>query len=184
MNNMEAIELLQSGSKMPKSMHTSEMLDEACRLACRALQKEPRWISVEECLPEQGKEVLLLAHGWEGRLHYIGKLEPSPVQEGFFGKSKASEWTIWGWSYFREPRVTHWMPLPEPPSEDGVLSTASKIRSMTDDELASFLCHFRTEDDSGYSGCDGCAAEGYCHPGHTGMIDWIHRPWEENGHGK
>ena len=74
-----------------------------------------RWISVEEHLPEPGEEVLLLAHGWVGRLHYIGKLAPSPSQEGFFGKSKASEWTIWGWSYFREPKVTHWMPLPKPP---------------------------------------------------------------------
>ncbi len=49
-----------------------------------------RWISVEERLPEPGEEVLLLAHGWEGRLHYIGKLEPSPAQEGFFRKSKAA----------------------------------------------------------------------------------------------
>ena len=77
-----------------------------------------RWISVEERLPEQGKEVLLLVHGWEGRLHYVGKLEPSPAQKGFFGTSKASEWTIWGWSYFREPKVTHWMPLPDPPEND------------------------------------------------------------------
>lgn len=32
-----------------------------------------RWISIEERLPEPGEEVLLLAHGWEGRLHYTGK---------------------------------------------------------------------------------------------------------------
>lgn len=73
------------------------------------------WISVEDRLPEPGKEVLLLAHGWEGRLHYVGMLKPSPPQAGFFGVSKASDWTIWGWSYFREPKVTHWMPLPDPP---------------------------------------------------------------------
>ena len=76
------------------------------------------WISVEDRLPEPEKEVLLLAHGWEGRLHYIGMLKPSPPQAGFFGVSKASNWTIWGWSYFREPKVTHWMPLPEPPEND------------------------------------------------------------------
>lgn len=54
------------------------------------------WISVEDRLPEPEKEVLLLAHGWEGRLHYIGMLKPSPPQAGFFGVSKASNWTIWG----------------------------------------------------------------------------------------
>lgn len=143
-----------------------------------------RWISVESKLPEPGQEVLLLAHGWEGRLHYIGKLEPSPAQEGFFGKSKASEWTIWGWSYFREPKVTHWMPLPELPSEDSLLSNASKIRGMADDELAAFLCNFRTENTGVFSACDGCAAEGYCCPGHTRMSDWLRQPWEESGHGE
>ncbi len=64
-------------------------------------------ISVETRLPEPDKEVLLIAHGWEERLYYIGKLESSPAQEGFFGVSKASDWTIWGWSYFKEPQVTH-----------------------------------------------------------------------------
>ncbi len=41
MTNKEAIGLLESGSKMPGIEHNSEMLDEACRLACRALRKEP-----------------------------------------------------------------------------------------------------------------------------------------------
>jgi len=68
-------------------------------------------ISVETSLPKLSEEVLLLVHSWEERLYYIGKLEPAPAQEGFFGVSKASDWTIWGWSYFKEPQVTHWMPL-------------------------------------------------------------------------
>lgn len=74
------------------------------------------WISVEERLPEPGEEVLLLVHGWEGRLYYIGKLESSPAQAGFIGTSLASEWSIWGWSYYRKPKVTHWMPLPKLPA--------------------------------------------------------------------
>lgn len=32
--------------------------------------------------------------------------------------SKESEWCIEGWSYIREPMVTHWMPLPAPPKEE------------------------------------------------------------------
>lgn len=74
------------------------------------------WISVKDRLPEQGVEVLLLAHGWEGQLYYIGKLEPMNAEPTFWGiDTKASEWCIHGWSYFREPNVTHWMSLPEPP---------------------------------------------------------------------
>lgn len=28
--------------------------------------------------------------------------------------NKSSEWLLWGWSYLKEPMVTHWMPLPKP----------------------------------------------------------------------
>lgn len=31
--------------------------------------------------------------------------------------SKAGNWLLWGWSYIKEPKVTHWLPLPEPPKE-------------------------------------------------------------------
>ena len=64
------------------------------------------------------------AHGWEGRLYYIGKLEPVRAEPTLWGiDTKASEWSIHGWSYFREPKVTHWMPLPEPPSAEGDADT-------------------------------------------------------------
>lgn len=37
----------------------------------------------------------------------------------FWGlKTPGSDWTIWGWSYFKVPHVTHWMPLPELPEEE------------------------------------------------------------------
>ena len=77
----------------------------------------PKWIPVTERLPEPNKEVLLIAHGWEGRMYYIGRLKYSAAQKSWLTgiTSKASDWTIWGWSYLREPNVTHWMPLPEPP---------------------------------------------------------------------
>lgn len=37
MTNEKAIALLETGSKLPSTPHTAEMLDEACKLACRAL---------------------------------------------------------------------------------------------------------------------------------------------------
>ena len=77
------------------------------------------WIPVTERLPEQDKEVLLIVHGWEDRLYYTGCLHRQEAERSWLTgiESKASDWKIWGFSYFREPIVTHWMPLPEPPKE-------------------------------------------------------------------
>lgn len=50
---------------------------------------------------------------------YIGKLHDIPKDDGsgnFWGlATPGSEWTLWGWSYFEKPIVTHWMPLPALP---------------------------------------------------------------------
>ena len=81
---------------------------------------QPKWISVEERLPEPNTTVLLIAHGWESQLVYIGKLEKVESEKSWLTGlvSKASEWTVYGFSYLKEPIVTHWMPLTEQPKED------------------------------------------------------------------
>lgn len=75
------------------------------------------WIPVTERLPECDKEVLLIVHGWEDRLYYTGCLHRQEAERSWLTgiESKASDWKIWGFSYLREPIVTHWMPLPQPP---------------------------------------------------------------------
>ena len=75
------------------------------------------WIPVTERLPERDKEVLLIVHGWEDRLYYTGCLHRQEAERSWLTgiESKASDWKIWGFSYLREPIVTHWMPLPQPP---------------------------------------------------------------------
>lgn len=92
-----------------------------CRAAADMLEQDAQgWISVKDRLPEHGKNVLLIAYGWKDTRVYIGRLEHmSPETSWLTGiTSKESEWCIEGWSYLKEPVVTHWMPLPEPPKED------------------------------------------------------------------
>ena len=57
-------------------------------------------------------------------------------------------------------------------------TNADRIRSMNDEELAMFLCDFRSCDADEYM-CEGCKAEKYCHAGHKGTIDWLQQPAEE-----
>lgn len=78
------------------------------------------WISVKERLPEPNQDVLLIAHGWKGRLLYIGRLHHEEAETSWLTgiTSMESEWSINGWSYLKTPLVTHWMPLPELPKEE------------------------------------------------------------------
>ena len=62
--------------------------------------------------------------------------------------------------------------VPEKPTN------ADKIRSMTAEELAMFLCDFRSCDADEYI-CEGCKAGKYCRAGHAGTIDWLQQPAEE-----
>lgn len=55
-------------------------------------------------------------------------------------------------------------------------TNADRIRSMSDEEMAEFLCHFRSDD---AATCSGCKSETYCRPGHNGMIDWLQQPAKE-----
>ena len=78
------------------------------------------WISVEDRLPSDEQDVLVIAHGWDGRLVYVGSHKRVEAQKSWLTgiTNKSSEWSLWGWSYLKEPMVTHWMPLPEPPEEN------------------------------------------------------------------
>lgn len=75
------------------------------------------WISVDDRLPSDEQDVLVMAHGWGGRLVYVGSHKRVEAQKSWLTgiTNKSSEWLLWGWSYLKEPMVTHWMPLPEPP---------------------------------------------------------------------
>ena len=58
------------------------------------------------------------------------------------------------------------------------MTNADHIRSISDKELAMFLCDFRSCDADEYI-CEGCKATKYCRAGHAGTIDWLQQPVEE-----
>ena len=102
----------------------SEPVTTYAKLAIEALEKEKEsgvtvqeWISVDDRLPSDEQDVLVIAHGWDGRLVYVGSHKRVEAQKSWLTgiTSKSSEWLLWGWSYLKEPMVTHWMPLPQPP---------------------------------------------------------------------
>ena len=58
-----------------------------------------------------------------------------------------------------------------------VVTNADRIRAMSDEELAAFLCNLRSEE-AYENTCSHCVAERFCRIGHTGMIDWLQQPAE------
>ena len=118
-----------------QSEYASDELSDWLEVAKVMLEEVPsadrpqEWIPCSERLPETDNtneinefDVLLAVrpkkHPERTPQVYIGKLRPVEGDDGsgnFWGVKTAScEWTIWGWSYFREPEVLAWMPLPEP----------------------------------------------------------------------
>lgn len=84
------------------------------------------WISVKERMPAKGEKVLLYIPEREGckqhgmYLGEVGEVKADPKGEhNFWGlPTPGSNWSIDGWSYFEEPIVTHWMPLPLCPEQE------------------------------------------------------------------
>lgn len=144
------------------------------------------WISVENELPNEEDDVLMLVREIEhyGRYHekrevyhwvYVGWCVDGEWASTYcHGSRKIKEENE---KYPNcEHKVTHWMPLPKPP---GQMTNADRIRAMTDEELSKFLCDFRTGS-AGEHHCAGCKAEEYCRTGHNGMIEWLQQPAKED----
>ena len=72
----------------------------------------PRWILVEERLPEAKLAVL----GYGIRSRRYGEQDPFPSAHIVYTRGEDEGWfTYWNSEYVK---VTHWMPLPEPPKEE------------------------------------------------------------------
>ena len=81
----------------------------------------PRWISVEDELPENGDIVIVMQDAY-GNIHFTACEFISAMQlcdvtdfhvrsDAYLGITKKAEITLGA--------VTHWMPLPEPPKKGG-----------------------------------------------------------------
>ena len=57
------------------------------------------------------------------------------------------------------------------------ITNADRIRAMSDEELAEFLCDFRGCD-TDENTCIGCKGEQYCRAGHAGTMEWLKQPAE------
>ena len=80
--------------------HLESGIDRCYELAKQLESAQPKWISVEERLPETDERVLFVDDGEVG----FG------IVRGWALREMISETDI--------HRITHWMPLPEPPKED------------------------------------------------------------------
>ena len=67
------------------------------------LASKPRWVPVTERLPDKGQKVLI---------YWREAGEPAIDTAFWQGEWAALHWTNMG------DKVTHWMPLPEPPKEE------------------------------------------------------------------
>lgn len=77
------------------------------------VEVEPKWIAVEERLPKEWEPVLAMI--------YIDELPERPIIDTmwFMGNIDGrNEWRVCWNSDRVESDVTHWMPLPKPPTDN------------------------------------------------------------------
>ena len=73
----------------------------------------PKWISVEERLPEDDSAVLVYAVG-NNENSCVAMTSYTHHMHGYNIEGWRSPWQY----FFYERKITHWMPLPELPEED------------------------------------------------------------------
>lgn len=134
MIKLEQDDIDRYGCKIPEGFDSSPAIEALDNLPSITSQpKAGQWIPVSERLPKTDNEISINKYNvllWiKNKSHperepniYLGKLRHIDGDDGsgnFWGvEIKPCDWTIWGWSYFNEPEVIAWQPLPQPYKED------------------------------------------------------------------
>ena len=81
--------------------------------------------------------------------------------------------------YYKGLALARRLLLYAPTMPDPRWTNADRIRAMSDEQLAEFLCEFRSCDSSAHP-CDSCKGTEYCQPGHVGILDYLKKPAGED----
>ena len=80
-------------------------------------QPAPKWISVDDRLPERNTRVLVYAQGKEDGFRGEYVIAITSYTDNLFGYN-ISGW-VEPWQYFfASYEITHWMAIPKPPKEE------------------------------------------------------------------
>ena len=99
-------------------LRVHDALRDAVRCIKETSAQVPRWISVEEKMPPEDTEVLVYAtEKIKGFGSVTAICEYREMTSIFCNKTGRYDWSS-PWEYFHvDYKITHWMPLPEPPKE-------------------------------------------------------------------
>lgn len=118
---IEIIESLDSADVVPKDFH-ERCLQLEIRKRIASEQAVPKWIRVQDRLPEDVIDPASIAHvksikvlvAIKNKNGMTVRTQTRFKQNRYLGGKPLTEWK---WRY-SAGEVTHWMPLPEPPKED------------------------------------------------------------------
>lgn len=118
-HNIDLPSEFRSGNSIPveRATFTRERMQEVLEAYADARVREvQQWISVEDRLPETNRGI----SGWARVLAYWTTsdpdYEPGGIETSFFD-GRNWQGANGDMDYHGARRVTHWMPLPEPPTE-------------------------------------------------------------------
>ena len=135
-NGKAVVDFIASGAGRIKTVDRLAELED--KIMDGTLVEQNEWISVKDKLPNYDEKVLVYVPKRDGcSQNGIFTADYKPIKaddgSGNFWRvpTKACEWTVWSWSYFEHPVVTHWIPFPIPPTK---AEAEAKLKELQEKE--------------------------------------------------